>query len=60
MRSLDSFPYSVSLTDFWSDKEGYEAKEDKEEYSLTQGDVDEYSETEIKDSFDYNENDEDQ
>lgn len=61
MRSLDSFPYNVSLTDFWSDKEGYEpTDEDEEEYTLTQKDIDEYSETDIKNSFDYDENDEDQ
>ena len=59
MRSMDSFPYSVSLTDYWSDKEGYDVgKEEKEEYVITQKDVDDYSTTEIKNSFDYNENDE--
>ena len=60
MRSLDSFPYNVSLTDFWSDKEGYEAIDDEEEeYTLTQDDIDEFSETDVKNSFDYNQNDED-
>lgn len=59
MRSMDSFPYSVSLTDYWSDKEGYDVGgEEKEEYVITQKDVDDYSATEIKDSFDYNKNDE--
>ena len=58
MRSMDSYPYSVSLTDFWSDKEGYEAAEKEKEYTITQDDVDDYSETEIKKSFDYDENDE--
>jgi len=59
MRSMDSFPYSVSLTDYWSDKEGYDVgKEEKEEYVITQKDVEDYSTTEIKNSFDYNENDE--
>ena len=24
MMSLDSFPYSVKLTDYWADKEGYD------------------------------------
>ena len=59
MRSMDSYPYSVTLTDYWADKEGYDAtdQEDKE-YSITQKDVDDYSETEIKKSFDYDENDE--
>ena len=51
MRSMDSFPYSVSLTDFWSDKEGYEATEEETEYTLTQSDVDNYDKKEIRDSF---------
>ena len=61
MRSLDSFPYSIKLTDYWADKEGYENGEEKEEkdYTLTQQDVDDYSESEIKNSFDYEDNDED-
>ena len=59
MRSMDSFPYSVSLTDFWSDKEGYDVGgEEKEEYTITQQDVDEYSATDIENSFDYESNDE--
>lgn len=60
MISLDSFPYSIKLTDYWSDKEGYENGEEKEEkdYILTQQDVDDYSENEIKNSFDYDDNDE--
>jgi len=60
MRSMDSFPYSVSLTDFWSDKEGYDigGGEEKEEYSITQQDVDDYSATDIENSFDYEANDE--
>jgi hypothetical protein len=59
MRSMDSFPYSVSLTDYWSDKEGYDVGgKEEEEYSITQKDVDDYSTTEIKKSFDYDENDE--
>jgi len=59
MRSMDSFPYSVSLTDFWSEQEGYEVGEEKEEeYVITQQDVDDYSATDIENSFGYNENDE--
>lgn len=60
MRSMDSFPYSVSLTDYWSDKEGYDlGGKEEEEYTITQKDVDDYSTTEIKKSFDYDKNDED-
>ena len=52
MRSMDSFPYSVKLTDFWSDKEGYEATEEEEtEYTLTQSDVDNFDQKEIRSSF---------
>lgn len=53
MRSMDSFPYNVSLTDYWSDREGYETgNKDEEEYVITQKDVEEYSANDIKDSFD--------
>ena len=58
MRSMDSFPYSVKLTDFWADKEGYDATEGEEEYTLTQSDVDNYDEKEIRNSFN-SDNDED-
>jgi hypothetical protein len=52
MRSLSSFPYSVKLTDFWEDKEGYEAKEDnEEEYILKQSDVDNFDVKQIRASF---------
>jgi hypothetical protein len=51
---MDSFPYSVKLTDFWADKEGYQTKEEEEEYTLRQSDVDNFDEREIKSSFDYN------
>ena len=57
MRSMDSFPYSVKLTDFWKDKDGYQATDD-EEYTLTQSDVDNFDEKEIRSSFEY-EDDED-
>ena len=59
MRSMDSFPYSIKLTDYWADQEGYDTGEETEDYTLTQQDVDEYSEKDIKQSFDYDENDED-
>jgi hypothetical protein len=65
MRSLDSFPYNLKLTDYWSEKQGaydvlnnrkngvnnQQPVEDKE-YVLTQGDVEkDYNEGEISDSF---------
>jgi len=57
MRSLDSFPYNIKLSDFWAEKgerydTGSEQKE-PEEYVLTQQDVDnDYIESDIEDSFD--------
>ncbi len=57
MRSLDSFPYNIKLSDFWAEKgdrydTGVEPKEPTE-YILTQQDVDDsYSESDIEDSFD--------
>jgi hypothetical protein len=54
MRSMDSFPYSVKLTDFWKDKEGYDATEQEEEFTLTQSDVENFDEKEIRASFDLN------
>jgi hypothetical protein len=51
MRSLDSYPYSVKLTDFWKDEDEPIDKKERE-YTLTQNDVDtSYSETEIKKTF---------
>jgi hypothetical protein len=52
MRSMSSFPYSVKLTDFWQDKEGYDISEPEEEYTLTQSDVENFDEKEIRSSFD--------
>ena len=51
MRSMDSFPYSVKLTDFWKDKEGYETTDKEEEYTLTQDEVDNFDPKEIRASF---------
>lgn len=60
MRSLDSFPYNIKLSDFWAEKgEKYDTgSEEKqpEEYVLTQQDVDnDYIESDIEDSFDADE-----
>ena len=55
MRSMDSFPYSVKLTDFWNDREGYDAtgeEDEEQEYTLTKQDIDDdYSEVDIRGSF---------
>jgi len=59
MRSMDSFPYSIKLTDFWKDKEGYEAtEENEEEFVLKQSDVDNYNEKDIRNSFQFSKTEE--
>ena len=56
MRSLDSFPFNVKLTDYWSDdKEGgeYGAIEKKEkEFDVNVSDLSNYNSEQIKSSFD--------
>jgi len=57
MRSLDSFPYSMKLTDYWSDKvadptNNYEATEnDEERFEITKEDLTDYNDLDIKNSF---------
>jgi hypothetical protein len=55
MRSMDSYPYSVKLSDYWKDEveeiEDGEGKEDN--YTLTDDDIKkDYSPSDIKTSFD--------
>jgi len=57
MRSMDSFPYNIKLTDYWKDVDGYEptgsGTEQKQEYVLTQDDVDSgFTDASIKKTFD--------
>jgi len=60
MRSLDSYPFNQKLTDYWADKEGsYDVMANKkpEQYVLKQRDVDDgYVETDVKRSFNVNQN----
>jgi hypothetical protein len=57
MRSLDSFPYNMKLTDYWSDKvsdptNNYEVTDNDEEvFQITKDDLEDYNELEIKNSF---------
>lgn len=61
MRSLDSFPYNIKLSDFWSDNadkvttvgssKSDMGEEKPKEYVLTKADVDDFSEPDIRDSF---------
>ena len=55
LRSLDSYPYSQKLTDFFDDKQQDLQKTGKNEYVLTTDDVEEYSPMDIRKTFnDYN------
>ena len=52
LRSLDSYPFNQKLTDFFMDKQGEFEKTGKEEYILTSDEVENYSDGDIKKSFD--------
>ena len=51
LRTLDSGPYNQKLSDFFQDKEEEMEKTGKNEYVLTQGEVEDYSNADIKKSF---------
>lgn len=51
LRSLDSGPYNQKLSQFFEDKQEDLEKTGKNEYVLTQDEVEEYSPVEIKKSF---------
>jgi len=51
LRSLDSGPFNQKLSDFFEDKELDMEKTGKNDYVLTQDDVEGYSPVEIKKSF---------
>ena len=51
LRSLDSGPFNQKLTDFFQDKEDDMEKSGKNEYILTQDDVEDYSPNEIQKTF---------
>jgi len=61
MRSFDSYPYNLKLTDFWADQKGQydvldtdgEGEGTPKEYVLTKDDVDsDYSELQVKNTLD--------
>ena len=63
LRSMDSYPYNIKLSDFWADRKdspydaGQNDDEDKDEegnYVLTQDDVDNFDANNIKQSFNEN------
>lgn len=51
LRSLDSYPYSQKLTDFFVDKEQEIEKSGKNEYVLTSDEVTDFSPSEIRKTF---------
>jgi hypothetical protein len=51
LRSLDSGPYNQKLTDFFTDKQQDIQKSGKNEYVLTQDEVEDYNPSDIKRSF---------
>ena len=51
LRSLDSGPYNQKLSDFFTDKQDDLEKSGKNEYILTQQEVENYSPNEVKRSF---------
>ena len=61
MRSLDSGPFNVKLSDYWKDVDGYDTGVDKkpQEYVLTKDDVDGgFLDSQIKNSFNVPDDDE--
>jgi len=58
LRSLDSYPYNQKLTDFFADKEVEMQQTGKNEYVLTSDEVENYSDADIRKSFDTPINDE--
>lgn len=52
LRSLDSYPYNQKLTDFFDDKSEEMEKTGKNEYVLTSDEVENFSDADIKKSFD--------
>ena len=57
LRSLDSYPFNLKLTDYWEDKaqqnDNYKVTtgDKQKEYTISKEDVDEYNEEEIANSF---------
>lgn len=62
LRSLDSYPFNLKLTDYWNDKASENDNYDisggettvngqKKEYTISKSDIDDYNESDIKNSF---------
>ena len=50
-RKMDSGPYDQTLSDFWDDSQDKFETQGKEEYILTTDDVDNFSDSEVQQSF---------
>jgi hypothetical protein len=60
LRSLDSYPFNLKLTDYWEEKAsqndnydivGASGKQQPKEFTISKDDVDDYNEAEIENSF---------
>ena len=56
LRSLDSYPFNMKLTDYWSDKisqpnNNYSVSNDEKVFKVTKDDLEDYNELDIKKSF---------
>ena len=51
MRSLDSYPFNQKPSEFFSQKKLEMEKSGKNEYVITKSDVEDYSDTNMRDSF---------
>ena len=58
MRSLDSYPFNQSPSDFFSQKQGEMKKSGKNEYVITKSDLDDINSGEMRASFGETEEDE--
>jgi TolA-binding protein len=58
LRSYDSYPFNQKLTDFFDDKKEEMEKTGKNDYVLTTDDVTDINDKDIKDSFQFNLDDE--
>ena len=52
LRKYDSGPYNQTLSDFWDDSQDKFKEQGKDMYTLTSDEVENYSESDIKKSFD--------
>jgi hypothetical protein len=58
LRTYDSYPFNQKLTDFFDDKKEEMEKTGKNDYVLTTDDVTDINDKDIKDSFQFNLDDE--